>query len=50
VITPELREKLKELVARPEVRYVLGYEEHPGGLRARALFARTPEEIDRLSF
>jgi formate dehydrogenase subunit beta len=48
VIPQELRAKLKELVARPEVRYVLGYEADPRHLRAKALFARTPEDIDRL--
>jgi formate dehydrogenase subunit beta len=50
VIPQELRTKLKEIVERPEVRYVLGYEEVPKSLRAKALFARTPEDIDRLVF
>jgi ferredoxin len=50
VIPEELKAKLKELVVRPEVRYVLGYEDDPKNLRARALFARTPDDIDRLTF
>jgi ferredoxin len=50
VIPQELRAKLKEIVVRPEVRYILGYEEDPKGIRAKAFFARTPEDIDRLVF
>lgn len=48
MIPREVRERLKELVVRPEVRYVLGYEDKPRHLRAKALFARTPDDIDRL--
>lgn len=50
MIPRELREKLKELVVRPEVRYILGYEDDLKHLRAKALFAKRPEDIDRLVF
>ncbi len=50
MIPQELRAKLRELIERPGVRYILGYEEDPKNLRAKALFARTAEDIDRLIF
>lgn len=45
----ELRQKAKELLEKQKVQVVIGYTEGTAG-KVRALFARTPEEADKLIF
>jgi formate dehydrogenase (coenzyme F420) beta subunit len=45
-----VRAQARELLAEKRVEYVLGYEAGSDGKNARPLFARTPEEADRLIF
>ncbi|MFH0809013.1 MAG: 4Fe-4S dicluster domain-containing protein [Pseudomonadota bacterium] len=50
MIPRDLRAKLKEIIQRPEVRYILGYGAGTSNLRAEVVVARTAEDIDRLDF
>lgn len=46
----ELRETVKEIVSREDVKYVIGYEKGTYGFRVSPSFAFTPEDVDKFIF
>ena len=46
----DLRERVKEIVARDDVKYVIGYEKGTYGFKAAPSFAFTAEDADKFIF
>jgi coenzyme F420-reducing hydrogenase beta subunit len=46
----KMRNEIKKIVQRDDVKYVIGYEKGTYGWRVSPSFARTPEEVDKFIF